>query len=234
MHRDYGLPVIPDDKTLVIHHFKNDATAFDGKKKGQIEGKGVINAKISTALFKLLEKSGIETHFKELLSDNELLTARVEILLVEVVTRNIAAGSLSKRTGLDEGTRLSKPIVEFYYKNDDLGDPLLNGDHIEELKLTTKDVLQKLKEKALKINEILTEFFASAGLDLVDFKLECGDDDEGNLLLADEISPDTCRLWDKETQEKMDKDRVRRDLGKIEEAYEEVLKRVSGAAKEDL
>jgi phosphoribosylaminoimidazole-succinocarboxamide synthase len=222
-----------DDKSLVIHRFKNDATAFDGKKKGQIQGKGVINAKISAALFKLLEKSGIKTHFKELLSDNELLSVKVDILLVEVVTRNIAAGSLSKRTGLKEGTRLSKPIVEFYYKNDDLGDPLLNADHIEELELTTKDVLEQLKEQALKINGLLTEFFGSVGLDLVDFKLEFGYDDEGNLLLADEISPDTCRLWDKETQEKMDKDRFRRDLGKIEEAYEEVLDRVERQVSRD-
>lgn len=215
-----------DDPNLVIQHFKNDATAFDGKKKGQIEGKGVVNTKISTALFKLLEKSGIKTHFKEQISKNELLTIKVDILPVEVVTRNIAAGSLSKRTGLPEGTALSNPIVEFYYKNDDLGDPLLTEDHITELKLATKDELVKLRDQALRINETLKTFFSNIGLDLVDFKLEFGYDKEGNLMLADEISPDTCRLWDKETQEKLDKDRFRRDLGKVEEAYQEVLKRV--------
>jgi phosphoribosylaminoimidazole-succinocarboxamide synthase len=218
-----------DDPNLVVQHFKNDATAFDGKKKGQIEGKGVINTRISAALFKMLGKNGIKNHFKKLLSDNEMLTTRVDIVLVEVVVRNIAAGSLSKRIGYPEGTVLSKPIVEFYYKNDDLGDPLISEDHIFELKLVSPEQLKEIKKEALKINDLLLPFFNSAGLDLVDFKLEFGLDSEGNMLLADEISPDTCRLWDKETKEKMDKDRFRRDLGNVEQAYQEVLKRVEAS-----
>lgn len=215
-----------DDPNLVIQHFKNDATAFDGKKKGQIEGKGVINAKISAALFTMLEENGIKTHFKKLLSENEMLATKVDILQVEVVVRNIAAGSLSKRIGYPEGAALSKPIVEYYYKNDDLGDPLICEDHIFELKLIVPEQLKQIKDEALKINDLLLPFFNAAGLDLVDFKLEFGLDSEGSLLLADEISPDTCRLWDKKTQEKLDKDRFRRDLGNVEEAYREVLKRV--------
>jgi len=212
----------------VIHFFKNDATAFDGKKKGSIEGKGSINAKMTAYIFTKLEEAGIKTHFKELISENEILTDKVSILPVEVVARNIAAGSLSKRTGLAEGTPLSAPIVEFYFKNDELGDPLLTEDHIYELKLVTPEQLKQLKESALKINEFLIKFFDSVNLKLVDFKLEFGLNSAGDILLADEISPDTCRLWDKDTDEKMDKDRFRRDLGRVEEAYEEVWRRVNG------
>ena len=217
-----------DNPHYVIHFFKNDATAFDGKKKGSIEGKGSINAKMTAYIFTKLEEAGIKTHFKELISDNEILTDKVSILPVEVVARNIAAGSLSKRTGLAEGTPLSAPIVEFYFKNDELGDPLLTEDHIYELKLVTPEQLKKLRENALKINEFLIKFFDAINLKLVDFKLEFGLNSSGEILLADEISPDTCRLWDKDTNEKMDKDRFRRDLGKVEEAYEEVWRRVNG------
>ncbi|RJQ31765.1 MAG: phosphoribosylaminoimidazolesuccinocarboxamide synthase [Actinobacteria bacterium] len=210
---------------LVIHEFKNDATAFDGQKKGTIEGKGTVNAKISAAVFKLLEDAGVTTHFKELLSDNEMLTYRLDIILVEVVVRNIAAGSLAKRLGYPEGRHLKEPIVEFYYKNDELGDPLINDDHIAELGIASKEQLAQMRAMGLKVNDILKKFFDSSGLLLVDFKLEFGTHN-GALMLADEVSPDTCRLWDKETLEKLDKDRFRRDLGKVEEAYQEVLKRV--------
>jgi phosphoribosylaminoimidazole-succinocarboxamide synthase len=220
-----------ENPNLVIHYFKNDATAFDGKKKGTIAGKGSVNAKMTAYIFTKLEEAGIKTHFKELLSDNEILTDKVSILPVEVVARNIAAGSLSKRTGLPEGTPLSKPIVEFYYKNDELGDPLLTEDHIFELKLVEPQQLKVLREAALKINAFLIEFFAFINLKLVDFKLEFGETQDGQILLADEISPDTCRLWDKDTNEKMDKDRFRRDLGNIEESYQEVLRRVTNSGQ---
>lgn len=216
-----------EDPSLVIQHFKDDATAFDGKKKGQIKDKGVSNARISAVLFELLEANGIKTHYKKLLSEAEMLTDKLEIILVEVIVRNVAAGSLAKRIGYEEGTSLKHTIVEYYYKNDALGDPILNRDHIQELDLATPEALTRLKEIALEINDVLKPFFEERNLDLVDFKLEFGYRGS-EIVLGDEISPDTCRFWDKATGERLDKDRFRRDLGKVEEAYQEVLKRVAG------
>ncbi len=220
-----------DDPEAIIHEFKDDATAFDGKKKGQIGGKGLVNAQITTALFQLLENQGVRTHFRKLLDDRNMLTDRLDMLAVEVIVRNIAAGSLAKRLGYEEGTPLKKPIIEFCYKRDDLGDPFLNEDHIEELGAATKEQVAEMRETGLKVNDVLRRFFDELGITLIDFKLEFGLKD-GRLVLGDEISPDSCRLWDKATGEKLDKDRFRRDLGKVEEAYQEVLSRVKGIAKE--
>ena len=220
-----------DDPEAIIHEFKDDATAFDGKKKGQILGKGSVNAQVSATLFTLLENQGVRTHFRKLLDSRNMLTDRLDMLAVEVVVRNVAAGSLAKRIGYEEGTPLKKAIVEFYYKKDDLGDPFINDDHIEELAVATKEQVQEMRETGLKVNDILRRFFDELDLVLVDFKLEFGLRD-GRLFLGDEISPDTCRFWDKATGERMDKDRFRRDLGKVEEAYQEVLSRVKGSAKE--
>ena len=214
-----------DDPSLAIQEFKDSATAFDGKKKGTITDKGYVNTQVSAYLFKLLEEGGITTHFKEFLSEREMVIDWLEMLQVEVIVRNVAAGSLAKRLGYEEGKPLKQAVVEFYYKNDELGDPILNEDHILELQLATTSQLDEMRAIALKINEILKKFFEEKGLILVDFKLEFGLKD-GELVLADEISPDTCRLWDAETKEKLDKDRFRRDLGKVEEAYQEILKRV--------
>ena len=214
-----------DDKDLIIQYFKDEATAFDGKKKGLIESKGVVNNKISEVLFKYLEKNGIPTHFVKRLSDREMLNKKLDIILVEVVARNIIAGSLSKRLGKDEGETLRKPIIEYYYKDDDLGDPMINMDHIRVLDLATDDEMAQMRGYANRINALLTKFFSDRNIDLVDFKLEFGRH-KGEILLGDEICPDTCRLWDKTTGEKMDKDRFRRDMGKVEDAYAEVLKRV--------
>ena len=219
-----------NDPTALIHEFKDDATAFDGKKKGQILGKGSVNAQISAALFRLLEDHGVKTHFRELLDDRNMLTDKLDMLAVEVVVRNVAAGSLAKRIGYEEGIKLKKPIVEFYYKRDDLGDPIINEDHIYELGIATESQISEIRNTGLKVNNILKSFFDELGLTLVDFKLEFGLKD-GQLKLGDEISPDTCRLWDKETGEKMDKDRFRRDLGRVEDAYQEVLSRVKGITK---
>lgn len=214
-----------DDKDLIIQYFKDEATAFDGKKKGLIESKGVVNNKISEVLFKYLEDNGIPTHFVKRLSDREMLNKKLDIILVEVVARNIIAGSLSKRLGRDEGETLKNPIIEYYYKDDDLGDPMINMDHIRVLDLATDDEMTKIRDYATRINVLLTKFFSDRNIDLVDFKLEFGRHN-GEILLGDEICPDTCRLWDKSTGEKMDKDRFRRDMGKVEDAYAEVLKRV--------
>jgi phosphoribosylaminoimidazole-succinocarboxamide synthase len=214
-----------DDKDLIIQYFKDDATAFDGKKKGLIESKGVVNNKISEVLFKYLEENGIPTHFVKRLSDREMLNKKLDIILVEVVARNIIAGSLSKRLGKDEGETLKRPIIEYYYKDDDLGDPMINMDHIRVMDLATDDEIAQMRGYANRINALLTKFFADRDIDLVDFKLEFGRHN-GEILLGDEICPDTCRLWDKATGEKMDKDRFRRDMGKVEDAYAEVLKRV--------
>lgn len=214
-----------DDKDLIIQYFKDEATAFDGKKKGLIESKGIVNNKISEVLFKYLEKNGIPTHFVKRLNDREMLNKKLDIILVEVVSRNIIAGSLAKRLGKDEGEKLKKPIIEYYYKDDDLGDPMINMDHIRVLDLATDDEVAQMRGYANRINALLTKFFADRGIDLVDFKLEFGRH-KGEILLGDEICPDTCRLWDKSTGEKMDKDRFRRDMGKVEDAYAEVLKRV--------
>ncbi|WP_427340200.1 phosphoribosylaminoimidazolesuccinocarboxamide synthase [Caloranaerobacter sp. DY30410] len=214
-----------DDEKVYLIEYKDDATAFNGEKKGTIENKGIINNKISAMLFKLLENAGIETHFIKLIDERRMLVKAVEIIPIEVIVRNVAAGSLAKRLGFKEGTQLETTVLEFCYKNDELGDPLINDYHIQALKLVDKEELEIIKEKALKINEILVDFFEKVGLKLIDFKLEFGRYD-GRIILADEISPDTCRLWDKETNQKMDKDRFRRDLGKVEEAYREVLRRV--------
>lgn len=215
-----------DDEKKYIVEYKDDATAFNGEKRGTIVGKGVVNNKMSAALFSLLEKNGIPTHHLELLSDNESLVKAVKILPLEVIVRNIAAGSLAKRLGLEEGVIMKETVLEFSYKNDELGDPMINDYHIKAMGFATDDELKTVKEYALKINEILKEFFLSINIKLIDFKLEFGLY-EGKVILADEISPDTCRLWDTVTNKKLDKDRFRRDLGDVEEVYQEVLKRIS-------
>ena len=212
----------------VIVRFKDDATAFDGQKKDQITGKGKINNKISNFFFKLLEDNGIKTHLIKELTENEVLVKKVKIIPVEVVMRNIVAGSLSKRLGIKEGEVLDKPVLEYYYKDDDLGDPLINNSHIEVLKLATETDLEEINKMTFKINKILKKFLKKREIDLVDFKLEFGYLDDGEIILADEISPDTCRFWDSNTKEKLDKDRFRRDLGDVEEAYQEMLKRITG------
>lgn len=214
-----------NDPALAIQYFKDDATAFDGAKKGQIVKKGLINNAISCKFFKYLESNGIKTHFVDKLSEREMLVRIVDIIPVELVVRNIAAGSLSKRLGWEEGTKLKRPIVEMYYKNDELHDPLLNFEHIQLLELATEEELKYLSETGHKINQLLVKFLDDRSLTLVDFKLEFGRVN-GEILLADEISPDTCRYWDKATGEILDKDRFQRDLGKVEESYEEVYKRI--------
>jgi phosphoribosylaminoimidazole-succinocarboxamide synthase len=214
----------PDE--LVVY-FKDDATAFNGEKKGTIINKGVLNNKISTFFFELLSKHGIPHHFIRSLSDREMLVKRLDILKVEVVVRNITAGSLAKRIGWDEGKKLSRPVLEMYYKNDELGDPLINEYHIYAMGLAQPEQVAKMAEYALKINTILGEYLKDKKLELIDFKLEFGLHN-GELLLGDEISPDTCRFWDSETGEKLDKDRFRRDLGHVEEAYHEILFRLTG------
>jgi phosphoribosylaminoimidazole-succinocarboxamide synthase len=211
----------------VVQYFKDDATAFNAKKRGTIVDKGVINNKVSERLFKLLEEKGIPTHFLERLSDREMLTKKVTIVPVEVVVRNIVAGSLVGRLGLNEGDAIEPAIIEFYYKNDALGDPLVNDDHLRLMRVATPAVLQEMRELGHSINAVLKPFFAERKMQLVDFKLEFGVF-HNKLILADEISPDTCRFWDQTTKESMDKDRFRKDLGKIEEAYQEVLRRVCG------
>jgi len=216
-----------DQPECVIQYFKDDATAFNAQKRGTIVEKGVVNNKVSERLFRLLEDAGIPTHFLERLSDREMLTKRVTIILIEVVVRNRVAGSLAKRLGLKEGAAIEPPIVEFYYKNDALGDPLITEDHVLLLNLAAPSVVNQIKAWANRINQLLVPFFQERGMILVDFKLEFGLH-HGKLILADEISPDTCRFWDQKTGESMDKDRFRKDLGRIEEAYQEVLKRVCG------
>jgi phosphoribosylaminoimidazole-succinocarboxamide synthase len=217
-----------DDEQTVLIEYKDSATAFNGQKKADITGKGRLNNEITSLLFLKLQEQGIPSHFIKRISETEQLVKRVTIIPLEVVVRNIAAGSLSKRLGIEEGKELTKPLVEFYLKNDDLGDPLLTTDHIDELNIATKEELTILKEKALKINTVLSSFFNELGINLIDFKLEFGKDAEGSILLADEISPDTCRLWDKKTNEKLDKDVFRRDLGSLTEAYENILARLGG------
>ncbi len=214
-----------DDPNLVIQEFKDDATAFDATKRGTIQQKGVMNNEISSAIFQLLESKGIPTHFVKKLNEREMLVKRLKIVLVEVTMRNISAGGLSKLLGIEEGIVLKAPLLEYHYKEDALHDPLINDDHIEMLGLATKKEMQEIKDYSFKINDLLKDFFDKVDLKLVDFKLEFGRH-QGKVLLGDEISPDTCRLWDKKTNEKLDKDRFRRDLGKIEEAYQEVLKRI--------
>ncbi len=215
-----------DNQDLLVQYFKDEATAFDGKKKGIIEHKGILNNKISSAIFRLLESKGVKTHFVDQPSDREMIVKKLRIIPVEVVVRNIIAGSLAKRLGLEEGAALKNPIVEFFYKSDPLGDPMINEYHAREFGFATDAELKQMTESALKINGILSEFFDKRGIILVDFKLEFGEH-KGEVLLGDEITPDGCRLWDKTTREKMDKDRFRRDLGKVEEAYQEVLRKVT-------
>ncbi|HEY5122934.1 MAG TPA: phosphoribosylaminoimidazolesuccinocarboxamide synthase, partial [Ignavibacteria bacterium] len=209
-----------------IQEFKDDATAFNGLKKDQIREKGEINTEISATIFKYLESKGIPTHFIEMLSPNEMLVNRVKIIKVEVVCRNIAAGSLVKRYGFKEGTEINPAIVEYYLKSDELGDPLFNEAHIYALKLATEEELKNIKDLTLKINDLLKEYFSERKIKLVDFKLEFGKDKDNNILLSDEISPDTCRLWDAETNKKLDKDRFRFDLGEVEESYKEIRNRI--------
>ena len=215
-----------DDPSLLIVSYKDDATAFNGLKKGTIAGKGVINNRMSNALMKLLEKKGIPTHYVEELSDRDTLVKKVSIVPLEVIIRNIAAGSFSKRYGVDEGLVFGSPTIEFSYKNDALGDPLINEYHIVAIGLADPTEIYTIKRYAFAVNEILKEFWASCGVMLVDFKLEFGKLADGTIVLADEISPDTCRLWDSVTKEKLDKDRFRRDLGGVEDAYREIMKRL--------
>lgn len=215
-----------DKDDLVVIEYKDDATAFDGKKRGIIEQKGIANNIISNHFFKLLEKEGIKTHFVRQLSDRETLVKSVKIIPIEVIVRNRAAGSLCKRLGLSEGTKLSSTVLEYCYKNDELGDPMINEYHVLALKLATSEELDMIASMSLNINEILKSYLLKVGLELIDFKLEFGRF-AGEIILADEISPDTCRLWDAITQEKLDKDRFRRDLGGIQEAYMEVLRRLN-------
>ena len=214
-----------EDKDKYIVEYKDDATAFDGKKKGTIVGKGVVNNKMSAAMFMLLEEEGIPTHMIELINDRESLVKAVDILPIEVIVRNVAAGSLAKRLGLEEGTIMDKTVLEFCYKDDDLGDPMINDYHIAALNLASADQLKEVRKYAFKINEVLVNYFQERGIRLIDFKLEFGLYKD-KVILADEISPDTCRLWDAKSNKKLDKDRFRRDLGDVEETYQEVLKRI--------
>ena len=217
-----------DDNSLVIVSYKDDATAFNGLKKGTIEGKGVINNKMSNFLMQILEKEGVKTHFVEELSDRDTLVKKVTILPLEVIIRNISAGSFAKHYGVKEGIVFAEPTIEFSYKNDDLGDPLLNEYHALALGLATKDEIALVKSMAFKLNEVLKEYFKKLNVTLVDFKIEFGKTVDGEIVLADEISPDTCRFWDSTTGEKLDKDRFRRDLGGVEGAYQEMMRRLMG------
>jgi len=220
---------LTDDENLVISEFKDDLTAFNGEKKSSEAGKGALNNKISTELFKLLEKNGIPTHFVEMLDDNHMLHKKVDVIMIEVIVRNIATGSLTRNLGIEDGTVLPFTLVEFDYKNDELGDPKLNDQHALILGLVDfQDELDKLRRMARQVNDILKPYFAEKGLNLVDFKLEFGKDKEGNIILIDEISPDNCRFWDIESGEKMDKDRFRQGLGGLTVAYEQVLDRILG------
>ena len=220
-----------DDPELYIVDYKDDATAFNGLKKGTIAGKGIINNQMSNRLMQMIEQKGVPTHFVKELSERETLVKKVSIVPLEVIVRNIAAGSFSKRYGVDEGMVFEEPVIEFSYKNDALGDPLLNTDHALALKVATRAEIDTIKSYALKVNSILKAFWAECGITLVDFKLEFGKTVDGSVILADEISPDTCRLWDSATGEKLDKDRFRRDLGGVEEAYAEIMKRLVNHAE---
>ncbi|MGE4548659.1 MAG: phosphoribosylaminoimidazolesuccinocarboxamide synthase [Intestinibacillus sp.] len=217
-----------DDPNLVIVDYKDDATAFNGQKKGQITGKGAINNVMSNHMFQLLEKQGVPTHFVEQLSERETVVRKVQIVPLEVIIRNISAGSFAKRYGVAEGIEFSSPTIEFSYKNDDLGDPLINDYHALALKLATQEEMELIKSMAFKVNEVMKAYFDTLNVILVDFKLEFGKTSDGKIVLADEISPDTCRLWDKDTKEKLDKDRFRRDMGGVEDAYQEIMRRLMG------
>ncbi len=217
-----------NDDSLVIVSYKDDATALDGLKKGTIAGKGAINNRMSNYLMKLLEKNGVKTHFVEELNDRETVVKKVSIVPLEVIIRNISAGSFAKRYGVAEGIVFAEPTIEFSYKNDELHDPLINSYHALALGLATKAEIEQIKSMAFKINQIMKEYFLSLGVKLVDFKLEFGRLADGTIVLADEISPDTCRFWDAQTNEKLDKDRFRRDMGGVEDAYNEMMRRVFG------
>ena len=217
-----------DDPTCVIVSYKDDATAFNGLKKGTIAGKGAINNRVTNYLMQLLEKEGVPTHFVKELNDRETVVKKVTIVPLEVIVRNISAGSFSKRYGVEEGIVFDAPTIEFSYKNDELGDPLLNSYHALALKLATPEEIDAIKAMSFKVNDVLKAFFKNVGVDLVDFKLEFGKTTDGKLVLADEISPDTCRFWDSKTHEKLDKDRFRRDLGNVEDAYSEMMQRILG------
>ena len=216
-----------EDPELLIVSYKDDATAFNGKKKGTITGKGAINNRVTNFMMQRLEEQGVPTHFVEELNDRETVVKKVEIVPLEVIIRNISAGSFAKRYGVEEGIPFENPTIEFSYKNDDLDDPLINEYHIQALKLATPEEVDTIKKMAFKINEVMKAFFAQRNVDLVDFKLEFGKTSDGTIVLADEISPDTCRFWDSETHEKLDKDRFRRDLGNGEGAYQEVFRRLN-------
>lgn len=217
-----------DDSNAYIVEYKDDATAFNGQKKGTIEDKGIINNKVSNYLMKMLEKHGIPTHVIEQISDRETIVKKVTIVPLEVIVRNIAAGSLAKRLGLAEGTKLAKTVLEYSYKNDDLGDPMINDYHVFAMELATPEELQTIANYAFKINDILSAYLKDLNIELIDFKLEFGKTPDGTIILADEISSDTCRFWDSTTGEKLDKDRFRRDMGGVEGAYHEVMKRLLG------
>ena len=217
-----------DNPDYCIVSYKDDATAFNGLKKGTILGKGAINNRVSNHLMRLLEKSGIPTHLVEELNDRETLVKRVQIVPLEVIVRNIAAGSLAKRLGLEEGVRMGKTVLEYCYKDDALGDPMVNDYHILAMGWATEEELRQIADYAFRINQVLTDYLREAGIELIDFKLEFGRTKDGTIVLADEISPDTCRFWDIKTHEKLDKDRFRRDLGGVEDAYQEILRRLLG------
>ncbi|MGO4889714.1 phosphoribosylaminoimidazolesuccinocarboxamide synthase [Anaerobacillus sp. MEB173] len=219
-----------DDTNVLWIEYKDSATAFNGEKKDTIAGKARLNNEITSLMFETMTEAGIKNHFINKISETEQLVKKVTIIPLEVVVRNVIAGSLSKRLGMEEGTQLEEPIVEFYYKDDDLGDPLVTTDHIRVLGIATPDQLEELKTAGLKVNEVLIDKFNSINVRLVDFKLEFGITDDGEILLADEISPDTCRLWDKDTNEKFDKDLFRRNIGNIQEGYQEILTRLGGSS----
>mgnify|MGYP001207599352 FL=1 len=217
-----------NDPDLVIVDYKDDATAFNGEKKGTISGKGVINNRMTNFMFKMLEKEGVPTHLVEEISDRETIVKKVSIVPLEVIIRNVAAGSFSKRMGVEEGKQLLCPILEFSYKNDDLGDPFINDYYALALGIATQEEIDTIAKYAFKVNEFMVKFFKGLNIDLIDFKIEFGKTSDGTIILADEISPDTCRFWDSTTHEKLDKDRFRRDMGGVEEAYQEIMKRLMG------
>ena len=217
-----------ENPELYIVSYKDDATAFNGLKKGTIAGKGVINNRVTNYMMQMLEKNGVPTHFVEEISDSETVVKKVQIVPLEVIIRNISAGSFSKRYGVDEGIVFEQPTIEFSYKNDDLGDPLINEYHALALKLATREEIDTIKTLAFKTNALMKDFFKKINVDLVDFNLEFGRLSDGTIVLADEISPDTCRFWDSRTHEKLDKDRFRRDLGNVEGAYQEMMRRILG------
>ena len=217
-----------NDPDIVIVDYKDDATAFNGEKKGTISGKGVINNQMTNLMFKMLEKEGVPTHLIEEISERETIVKKVEIVPLEVIVRNVAAGSFSKKLGIPEGTKLKRPTLEFSYKNDDLGDPFINDYYALGLGLATEEEIATITKYTFMVNDFMVKFFKGLNIDLIDFKIEFGRTSDGTIILADEISPDTCRFWDSTTHEKLDKDRFRRDMGGAEEAYQEIMKRLRG------